>query len=446
MNVRVRFAPSPTGKLHVGNIYVALHNWLFARRQGGQFLLRLDDTDRERSTAEFAQGIEEDLAWLGLGHDLFARQSERLAHYDEAAQRLKAAGRLYPCYETAEELALKRKVQLSLGKPPVYDRAALKLGEADRQRLEAEGKTPHWRFKLDARNVAWNDLVRGAQHIDESSQSDPVLIREDGSYLYTLPSVVDDVDLGISHVIRGNDHVTNTATQIQIYEALGAQAPVFAHLPLLVDAKGEGLSKRLGSLSIAELRAQGLEPMALNAYLARIGSGDAIQPVRNLDELIQAHDLAKFGKSSPRFDPDELRHVNARLLHLLPFAEAKAHLKALGLDSVDAALWEVARANVERIDEIGEWQAICQGAIAPSIADVDFAAGAADLLPPEPWDDAAWKNWTEAVKTATGRKGKDLFMPLRLALTGREHGPEMKLLLPLIGRDKARRRLRGETA
>jgi glutamyl-tRNA synthetase len=446
MNVRVRFAPSPTGKLHVGNIYVALHNWLFARRQGGQFLLRLDDTDRERSTLEFAQGIQTDLAWLGLTHDLLARQSERLALYDSAAARLKAAGRLYPCYETAEELALKRKVQLSQGKPPVYDRAALRLADSDRQRLEAAGHYPHWRFRLDAHRVEWNDLVRGAQHIDESSQSDPVLIRADGTYLYTLPSVVDDVDLAITHVIRGNDHVTNTATQIQIYEALGAQAPIFAHLPLLVDAKGEGLSKRLGSLSIAELRYQGLEPMALNAYLASIGTGDAIQPVRHLDELVREHDLTKFGKSSPRFDPDELRHVNARLLHLLPFAEAKAHLKSLGFDSVDAALWDVARANVEKIDEIGEWLRICQGSISPSIGEKDFAAGAADLLPPEPWDEGAWKAWTDAVKQATGRKGKDLFMPLRMALTGREHGPEMKLLLPLIGRDKARRRLRGETA
>ncbi|TDQ77611.1 glutamyl-tRNA synthetase [Dongia mobilis] len=446
MSVRVRFAPSPTGRLHVGNIYVALNNWLFARQRGGSFLLRLDDTDIERSTAEFAAGIEADLAWLGLAWDLFARQSQRLASYDSAAARLKQSGRLYPCYETAEELALKRKVQLSQGKPPVYDRAALKLTDSDRARLEAAGITPHWRFRLEGRRVEWHDHVRGAEHIDTSSQSDPVLIRADGTYLYTLPSVVDDIELGVSHVIRGNDHVTNTATQIQIFEALGAKAPEFAHLPLLVDAAGEGLSKRLGSLSIADLRAQGLEPMALNAYLAHIGTGDPVLPVRHLDELVAGHDLAKFGKSSPRFDPVELLHLNARLLHLLPFAEAQAHLASLGLGSVDAALWDVARSNVEKVEEVAEWYRICRGTIPPQVTDPAFAGAAADVLPPEPWDEGTWKSWTDAVKAATGRKGKDLFMPLRLALTGLDHGPELKLLLPLIGRDKALRRLRGESA
>lgn len=446
MSVRVRFAPSPTGRLHVGNIYVALNNWLFARQRGGSFLLRLDDTDVERSTAEFAAGIETDLTWLGLTWDVFARQTERIVAYDAAAEKLKASGRLYPCYESAEELALKRKVQLGQGKPPVYDRAALKLTAEGRAKLEAAGQKPHWRFKLEGRRVEWNDLVRGPEHIDAASQSDPVLIRADGTYLYTLPSVVDDIDLGVTQVIRGNDHVTNTATQIQIFEALGGTTPGFAHLPLLVDAAGEGLSKRLGSLSISDLRAQGLEPMALNAYLAHIGTGEPVLPVRNLEELIAKHDLGKFGKSSPRFDPAELLHLNARLLHLQPYAEAKPHLEALGLGEVDAALWDVARANVEKIEEVGEWQRICRGAIAPHLADPSFAAAAADVLPPEPWDDGTWKSWTEAVKSATGRKGKDLFMPLRLALTGLEHGPELRLLLPLIGREKTLRRLRGESA
>jgi glutamyl-tRNA synthetase len=446
MSVRVRFAPSPTGRLHVGNIYVALNNWLFARQRGGSFLLRLDDTDVERSTAEFAAGIETDLIWLGLAWDVFARQTDRLGAYDEASDRLKAAGRLYPCYESAEELALKRKVQLGQGKPPIYDRTALKLTPEDRARLEAAGHKPHWRFKLEPRRVEWNDLVRGPEHVDTASQSDPVLIRADGTYLYTLCSIVDDIDLAVTHVIRGNDHVTNTATQIQIFEALGGKVPDFAHLPLLVDAAGEGLSKRLGSLSISDLRAQGLEPMALNAYLAHIGTGEPVLPVRHLDDLVAKHDLGKFGKSSPRFDPAELLHLNARLLHLLPYDEAKPHLLALGLGEVDAALWDVARANVEKIEEVAEWQRICRGAIAPHLADPAFAAAAADVLPPEPWDDGTWKNWTEAVKSATGRKGKDLFMPLRLALTGLEHGPELRLLLPLIGREKTLRRLRGESA
>jgi glutamyl-tRNA synthetase len=445
MSIRVRFAPSPTGRLHVGNIYVALNNWLFARKNGGTFLLRLDDTDRERSTAEFAAGIEDDLRWLGLGWDEFTRQSDRIATYEAAAAKLKASGRLYPCYETAEELALQRKVQVSSGKLRVYDRAALKLTDADRARLEAEGRKPHWRFKLQARQVEWNDLVRGAQHIDESSQSDPILIREDGTFLYTLPSVVDDVELGVSHVIRGNDHVTNTATQIQIYEALGAKPPVFAHLPLLVDASGEGLSKRLGSLSIGQLREEGLEPMAVNAYLAHIGSGAAVEPVASLEALVAGHDLARFGKTSPRFDPAELNHLNARLLHALSHDQAQPLLAAAGL-LADATLWDAARGNLEKLGDIALWQRICRAEIAPVIGDAGFAAEAAALLPAEPWTGETWKAWTEAVKQKTGRKGKDLFMPLRLALTGLDHGPELKVLLPLIGRDRALQRLKGERA
>jgi glutamyl-tRNA synthetase len=446
MAVRVRFAPSPTGRLHVGNIYIALHNWLYARKAGGEFLLRLDDTDRERSTEDFANEIKADLEWLGLSWNLFDRQSVRLAIYDAAADKLRAAGRLYPCYESAEELSLKRKVQLSQGRPPIYDRAALKLTAADRAKLEAQGVKPHWRFKLEPRDVGWDDLVRGPQHVDETSQSDPVLVRENGSYLYTFTSVVDDIAFGITEVIRGNDHVTNTATQIQIFEALGAKAPIFAHLPLLVDAAGEGLSKRLGSLSIGQMRKDGLEPMAINAYLARIGTGDPVAPVRGLDELVPGHDLSKFGKSSPRFDPEELKHLNARLLHHLPFEEARKHLAAIGLGDVDAAVWDAARANVEKVEDVALWQSVVKGPVTPAIADTAFAAKAAELLPPEPWSAETWSAWTNAVKTATGRKGKELFMPLRQALTASDHGPELKLLLPLIGRDRALKRLKGETA
>jgi glutamyl-tRNA synthetase len=446
MSVRVRFAPSPTGRLHVGNIYVALNNWLFARRRGGRFLLRLDDTDRERSTAAFAEGIEADLKWLGLAWDEFTRQSDRIDTYEAAAARLKRSGRLYPCYETAEELALKRKIRLSQGKPPIYDRAALDLSDADRAKLEAENRRPHWRFKLETREVAWQDLVRGAQHIDAGSQSDPILIREDGTFLYTLPSVVDDIELQVTHVIRGNDHVTNTATQIEIYEALGAAAPVFGHLPLLVDAGGEGLSKRLGSLSVDQLREEGLEPMAVNAYLAHIGSGTAVEPARGLSELVSGHDLVKFGKTSPRFDPAELRHLNARLLHGLSYTDAAPQLQRLGYGQVDNALWEAARDNLEKIADIGLWQRICRSEIQPVMQDAGFAAKAASVLPAEPWDGETWRSWTDAVKKATGKKGKDLFMPLRLALTGLDHGPELKVLLPLIGWDRVMRRLKGERA
>jgi glutamyl-tRNA synthetase len=446
MTVRVRFAPSPTGRLHVGNIYIALNNWLFAKKERGQFLLRLDDTDIERSTPEFAAGIETDLTWLGLTWDQFDRQTERLPRYDEAAERLKVSGRLYPCYESAEELQLKRKVQLQQGRPPVYDRAALKLTAEDRAKLEAAGEKPYWRFKLESRVVTWTDLVRGEQHIDESSQSDPVLIRANGTYLYTFTSVVDDIDLAITHIIRGNDHVTNTATQIQIFEALGGAAPAFAHLPLLVDAAGEGLSKRLGSLSIGDLRAEGLEPMSINAYLARIGTGDPVVPAAHLEELLDGHDLAKFGKTSPRFDPAELLHLNARLLHALPFEQAQPHLKALGLGEIDAAVWEVARANVEKVEDVKLWHQVCRGQVTPVIADSGFATEAAKLLPPEPWDANTWGAWVDLVKKATGRKGKELFMPLRQALTAADHGPELKVLLPLIGRERALKRLRGETA
>jgi glutamyl-tRNA synthetase len=446
MSVRVRFAPSPTGRLHVGNIYIALANWLFARRAGGVFALRLDDTDRERSTAAFAAGIEEDLTWLGLAWQESARQSARGALYDAAAAKLKAAGRLYPCYETPEELDLKRKSQQQRHLPPVYDRAALKLTAEDRARLEAEGRRPHWRFRLERAHERWDDLVRGPQDVDEASQSDPVLVRADGSYLYTLPSVADDIDLRISHVIRGADHVTNTGTQMQLFEALGAAPPRFGHLPLLANISGEGLSKRTGSLSIAEMRAAGIEAMAIDSYLARIGTVDKAEPATDLDALAAGFALNHYNAATPKFDLHELEQLNARLLHLLPYDRVKAKLAALGLQDVHEPLWTVARANIGKLADLREWLDVCRGTVAPVIADREFAAAAAKLLPPEPWGSETWPGWTGAVKAATGRKGKELFQPLRLALTARDRGPEMKDLLPLIGRAKALARLRGETA
>jgi glutamyl-tRNA synthetase len=446
MTPRVRFAPSPTGRLHVGNVFVALANWLFARRHGGAFLLRLDDTDRERSTAAYAAGIEEDLAWLGLAWDEFHRQSDRFARYDAAADRLRAAGRLYPCYETPEELALRRKSQLQRGQAPVYDRAALALGPGDRARLEAEGRQPHWRFLLEREDVAWDDLVRGPQHIDESSQSDPVLVRADGSYLYSLTSVVDDVELGVSHIIRGNDHVTNSAAQIQLFLALGAAPPRFAHLPLLVDAAGEGLSKRTGALSVAELRADGLEPLAIDACLARLGTGEPMEPVADLAALAATFDLGRYGHGSPRFDPAELGHLNARLLHGLSWAAVAPRLAERGLAAVDEPLWLAVRGNLARLDDLALWLAVTRGTIAPAGEDPALLRAAAGLLPPEPWDPATWPAWTRAVGAATGRKGRALFHPLRLALTGRDAGPEMKALLPLIGRARALARLEAAAA
>jgi len=446
MTARVRFAPSPTGRLHVGNIYIALANWLFARRAGGVFVLRFDDTDKERSTPEFAKGIEDDLSWLGLAWQESARQSERSALYDAAVEKLKAAKRLYPCYETPEELELKRRSQQQRHLPPVYDRSALSLTSEDRARLEAQGLRPHWRFLLQRSHERWDDLVRGPQDIDEASQSDPVLVRTDGTYLYTFTSVVDDIDLDITHVVRGADHVTNTGSQMQIFEALGAKPPRFGHLPLLANISGEGLSKRTGSLSVGELRADGIEAMAINSYLGRIGTTDRVEPVAELDGLAATFALNHYIAATPKFDLHELEQLNARLLHLLPFEKVKAKLAAMGLDAVDEPLWNVARANIAKLADLREWLEVSRGAIAPVIADTEFASTAAALLPPEPWGPDTWSAWTGAIKSSTGRKGKELFQPLRLALTAREHGPEMKEFLPLIGRARALARLRGERA
>lgn len=437
----VRFAPSPTGRLHIGNARPALLSWLFAQKRGGRFILRFDDTDRERSRREFADAIETDLAWLGIRPDLILRQSDREPLYAAAAERLKALGRLYPCYETQDELDRRRKRQLARGQPPIYDRAALRLSDADRAGLEAQGRAPHWRFLLDHRVVEWNDRVRGPSHVDATSLSDPVLIRADGGYLYTLPSVVDDVDLGVTDVIRGEDHVTNTAVQIQLFELLRQGAvPRFGHHNLLVDAGGEGLSKRLGHLSLQALREDGLEPMAVATLAVLVGSSEATRPVLSLEALADVVDIAKLSRAPARFDERELEALNAKLLHETPFAAVADRLAAMGVSGGEA-FWLAVRSNLSRFREAAEWWSIVRGPIAPAIEDAAFCAAAAAILPAEPWDDSAWSDWTAAVRQGTNRKGRDLFHPLRLALTGRDQGPDMKGLLPLIGREQARRRL-----
>jgi glutamyl-tRNA synthetase len=441
----VRFAPSPTGYLHIGNARPALFNWLFARRSGGRFLLRYDDTDTARTKPEFADAIPQDLAWLGIVPDLVIRQSERLALYDAAADRLRAAGRLYPCYETADELDRRRKRQLARGLPPIYDRAALKLTAEQRAAFEAEGRKPHWRFLLDAREIAWVDLVRGQAHVDCASLSDPVLVRGDGSYLYTLPSVVDDIETGVTHVIRGEDHVTNTAVQIQIFEALGAALPVFGHHNLLTTASGEGLSKRLGHLSLRGLRESGVEALAVAVLAVLVGSSDAVRPVTSLDELAGLVEFSHVSRAPAKFDEHELEALSARTLHQLPHAAVADRLAGLGVDGSEA-FWLAVRGNLGRLDEARDWWRVVRGPVEPVIADAAFAASAAALLPPEPFDATTWKSWTGAVAAATGAKGKALFMPLRQALTGLDHGPELAALLPLIGRDKALKRLGGEAA
>ena len=445
MSVTVRFAPSPTGRLHAGNIRTALINFLFARQMGGRLIFRLDDTDRTRSTDEFARGIHEDLAWLGIPYANEVHQSARFARYAEAVEKLKSAGRLYPAYETPEELELKRKRQLARGKPPVYDRAALRLTEEDRARFEAEGRKPHWRFKLESRDVVWGDLVRGRQHVDAASLSDPVLVRADGTYLYTLPSVVDDIDLGITHVIRGEDHVVNTAPQIQLFEALGATPPAFSHHSLLVNAQGQALSKRDRSISIRGMREEGIEALAVTSYAATIGTSDPIAPHANLDELVRGFDFAKLSRAPARFDPAELRALNAKLLHMLPFAAVAERLHAMGIGGGET-FWEAVRGNLSVLGDAKYWWEVVQGPLAPVIESQNLCRVAAKLLPPEPWDAETWGTWSSAVKEATGAKGRALFQPLRLALTAREHGPELKHLLPLIGRERALARLEGKAA
>lgn len=442
MTVRVRFAPSPTGYLHAGNVRTAIVTWLFARAQGGHFLLRIDDTDTARSKPEYEEDIESALMWLGLTWDEKARQRDRAPRYAEVIEKLKAAGRLYPCYETAEELSLKRKTQLSRGLPPIYDRAALSLDAARIAKLEAEGRKPHWRFKMDHVPIEWNDLVRGPVKFDGATQSDPVLIREDGSPLYHLCSVIDDMDYGITHVVRGEDHVSNTAAHIQMFEALGHPSPAFAHLPMISDSGGGKLSKRLGSMSARDFRdTEKLEPMAVVSLLARLGSADPIAPFSRIEPLIAEFDIAKFSKGAPKFDMEELLRLNARIIHDTAYDDVNIRLARMGMEDIGEDFWLAVRPNLTRLDDIREWWRVANGPVEPVIADPAFAAQAASLLPPEPWDETTWSAWTARVKAETGRKGRDLFMPLRQALTGMDHGPELDRILPLLGPEKARRRL-----
>jgi len=436
----VRYAPSPTGRLHLGNARPALLNWLFKLKTGGTYVLRLDDTDRARSTEEFAQGIETDLAWLGITPDLKVRQSDRTALYEAARDKLIASGRLYPAYETEEELEIKRGRARLLGRPPIYDRAALSLTDEQKRALEAEGRKPHWRFRLDGKPVLFDDLIKGPQTVNTASMSDPVLIRADGSYLYTLPSVVDDIDLAITHVIRGEDHVSNTGTQIEIFEALGGKVPAFAHHNLLTGSEGEGLSKRIGSLSLGELRDDGFEAMAVALVAVLTGTSLPVEPYPSLAALAERLELSMISHGSARFDPAELESLNARLLHEMPYEIARARLPR----AVGGAAWTILRANLQKFSDIEPWGAVLQDEAMHTPSPEEeraFLTDALELLPPEPWDETTWSAWTSALKEKSGRKGRALFHPLRLALTGREDGPELKSLLPLMGRRVCQARL-----
>ena len=441
----VRFAPSPTGYLHVGNARTALFNALFAHRHGGRFVLRLDDTDTARSTDAFAAAIMEDIDWLGIHVDRLERQSDRMTRYDTVRDDLRSCGLLYACYETPEELDYKRKRQMALGQPPIYDRTGLRLTDEQRKELEAEGRRPHWRFRLDGRRVAWDDLCRGPQAIDTASQSDPVLVREDGSYLYTLPSIIDDIDFGITHVIRGEDHVSNTGTQIEIFEALGAQAPQWAHHNLLTAADGTALSKREGSLSLRGLREQGILPMAVASVAALVGTASAVAPHDSLDALAATSDLGAVSAGPARFEPRQIADFSAQMVHALEPSAVEDVLADLDIPRASrAALWLAVRQNCARITDAADWWAMLQadgvdGGIEEG--DAAFVARARERLPAAPLTDASWSDWTAALKAETGRKGKALFLPLRRALTGMDHGPEMGPLLALMGHAKAAARL-----
>ncbi|HEY9554429.1 glutamate--tRNA ligase [Allosphingosinicella sp.] len=444
MTVTTRFAPAPTGRLHVGNIRTALHNWLWARKRGGRFILRLDDTDAERSTEDHVEAIRADLAWLGLMPDEEHRQSARFDRYDTALERLRESGRAYPAYETAQELDLKRKVLLGRGKPPVYDRAALNLKPEEIARLEAEGRRPHWRFKLDhGAAIEWHDLVRGPQHFDPALLSDPVIRREDASWLYMLPSTVDDIDMGVTHVVRGEDHVTNTALQIQMFEALGAPPPAFAHEALLVGSEGK-LSKRLGSLGVEAMREAGIESAALVAKLARIGTSLPVEPFATPEPLIESFDFATFGRAPARFDMEELAALNARIVHQLEYSAVKDRLPA----SMGEEAWAVIRPNLRAVAEAAEWWQIVEGPVEhrASAGDRAFVAAAADVAATIDWAEAPWKALATTLKERSGRSGKSLFLPLRQALTGRDSGPEMAPLLLLIGQEQSVARLRAAAA
>ena len=436
-----RFAPSPTGYIHVGNLRTALMNFLIARKAGGEFILRIDDTDPERSKEEYVDAIMQDLEWLGLTWDRVERQSSRMERYVAAADELRSIGRFYEAFETPTELDLKRKKQLNMGKPPVYDRAALGLSEDEKSALRSERGDGVWRFKLDHARIEWADGVLGDISIDAASVSDPVLIRGDGQFLYTLASVVDDTEMGVTNVVRGSDHVTNTATQIQIIKALGGTVPEFAHHSLLTGPQGEALSKRLGTLALRDLREAGVQPMALLSLMARLGSSDPVEIRSEMAELIDGFDINRFGAAPTKFDVEDLYPLTARYLQTLTLEQVKPHVEALGVpEQKQEAFWAMAKENITTLKDLSDWWELCENGAAPLIADEDaeFIAEAMKLLPEGPYDDDSWKSWTTAVKEATGRKGKGLFMPLRKAVTGRERGPDMSALLALMSVVQAR--------
>lgn len=437
--IKVRFAPSPTGFMHIGNTRTALFNWLLAKKLGGKFMLRIDDTDRLRSKKEYEDAMRESLVWLGFKWSEEARQSARFDRYNEVKEKLMAEGRIYACYETPEELEIKRKRAMAKGLAPVYDRQALHYTAEDLVKFKAEGRKPHYRFKLLDGVIEWDDIVRGHCRYEAEKLSDPIIIREDGSYLYHLPSCIDDSDFGITHIVRGEDHTTNTASQIQMFEAIGGKVPTFAHLPLLTGTEGK-LSKRLGSLGVRELKAEGVEAMAICSFLAKLGTSDAIEPYYSLDELAASLDFTKLGRSQPKFDEEELKHFNTKVVRSMPYSLVKDRIDA------DETFWNDVRANLDVVDDVKIWEDICHKEVTPIIEDKALTDLAAELLPAETWTENTFNEWMSILKAQSGKKGRELFHPVRKALTALDNGPELKTLLPLIGYEKAKKRLLGQKA
>ena len=437
---KVRFAPSPTGYLHIGNFRTALINFLFAKNKNGHFMLRIDDTDDERSLKKYEDAIKEDLSWVGINWDSLEKQSSRLSNYDEALQKLLDKKRAYPCFETAEELSLKRKKQLSSGKPPIYDRSALNLSDSDIADLKAKGRSPHYRFLLDHKDVNWNDLVKGDSRYNMSNLSDPVIIREDGRVIYTLASVVDDIDFEVTDILRGEDHMTNSAAQIQLFEALESSPPNLGHLSLLTDISGAGLSKRMGSISLRDLKDEGFQPMAISSLLSKVGTSDAVEIFRDINQIISDFDISKFGKSKPKFDKNELRGLNSKLFKMLDFSDISNQLKKFNF-KISSDFWELVKGNIENLEELEQWWNIIYGNIEPKYNDENFLNTALETLPEGNFDKNTWTNWTSILMKETGRKGKELYNPIRMSLTGQNKGPEMATLVFLMGREKVLERL-----
>ena len=437
---KVRFAPSPTGYLHIGNFRTALINFLFAKNKNGHFMLRIDDTDDERSLKKYEDAIKEDLSWVGINWDSLEKQSSRLSYYDQALQKLLDKKRAYPCFETAEELSLKRKKQLSSGKPPIYDRSALNLSDSDIADFKAKGRSPHYRFLLDHKDVNWNDLVKGDSQYNMSNLSDPVIIREDGRVIYTLASVVDDIDFEVTDILRGEDHMTNSAAQIQLFEALESSPPNLGHLSLLTDISGAGLSKRMGSISLRDLKDEGFQPMAISSLLSKVGTSDTVEIFRDINQIISDFDISKFGKSKPKFDKNELRGLNSKLFKMLDFSDISNQLKKFNF-KISSDFWELVKGNIENLEELELWWNIIYGNIEPKYNDENFLNTALETLPEGNFDKNTWTNWTSILMKETGRKGKELYNPIRMSLTGQNKGPEMATLVFLMGREKVLERL-----